>query len=163
MLWHDTRHGDAPLALVHQEDVRHPRSAPVARLIGRSSDGGSGRMALRFPESVNWKIGLSGRRAPTSKVRKTLDATASSASSSTLAQNREDRQILFARGRGSRTRNFASFSTSMRDFPANLKRSPKQLAKPPQSLMPTLTDDCNCGGIRVRPFGGSGRLLRLSI
>ena len=75
MLWHDTRHGDAPLALVHQEDGRHPRSAPVARLIGRASDGGSGRMALRFPESVNWKIGLSGRRAPTSKVRKTLDAT----------------------------------------------------------------------------------------
>ena len=38
MLWHDTRHGDAPLALVHQEDGRHPRSAPVARLIGRASD-----------------------------------------------------------------------------------------------------------------------------
>jgi hypothetical protein len=30
------------------------------------------RMALKFLESANWEIGLSGRVAPTSKVRKTL-------------------------------------------------------------------------------------------
>ena len=51
MRWHDIRRGEA-LALVHQEDGRHPPSAPVARPIGRASDGGSGRMALKVLESV---------------------------------------------------------------------------------------------------------------
>jgi len=50
---------------------------PIARQIGRASDGGSGRMALSFLELANWEIGLSiqPRAAPTSKVRKTLDIT----------------------------------------------------------------------------------------
>jgi len=74
MPWHDTSCRDG-LALVHQEDGRHPRSAPAARRIGRASVGGSGRMALKFLESAKWEIDLSGRVAPTSKVRKTLDTT----------------------------------------------------------------------------------------
>ena len=74
MPWPDISQGEA-LALVHQEDGRHPPSAPVARQIGRASDGGSGRMASSFLESANRKIDLSGRRAPTPKVRKTLDTT----------------------------------------------------------------------------------------
>ena len=34
---------------------------PIARQIGRASDGDSGRMALSFLELANWEIGLSGR------------------------------------------------------------------------------------------------------
>jgi hypothetical protein len=83
MPWHDTSCRDG-LALVHQEDGRHPRSAPAARRIGGASDGGSGRMALKFLESAKWEIGLSGRVAPTSKVRKTLDTTIA------FVQRRED-------------------------------------------------------------------------
>jgi hypothetical protein len=41
MPWHDMSDGDA-LALVHQEDGRRLHSAPIARQIGRASDGGSG-------------------------------------------------------------------------------------------------------------------------
>ena len=87
MPWHDTSCRDG-LALVHQEDGRHPRSAPAARQIGRASVGGSGRMALKFLESAKWEIDLSGRVAPTSKVRKTLDTTHEPVSVVSLQQSK---------------------------------------------------------------------------